>query len=42
MKKTVEVGDIVPAGPNAGKFKLGDGKYGDSLPVHRIAQKQNR
>ena len=32
----VAVGDVIPAGPNAGKFKLGNGKYGDSLPVKRV------
>ncbi len=29
----VEVGDVITAGPNAGKVKLGNGKYGESLPM---------
>lgn len=32
----IEVGEVVPAGPNAGKIKLGNGKYGDGLPAKRI------
>jgi hypothetical protein len=28
----VEIGDVIPAGPNAGKVKLGNGKYGNGLP----------
>lgn len=31
----VEIGDIIPTGPNAGKIKLGDGKYGSELPSRR-------
>lgn len=29
----VGIGEIIPAGPNAGKFKLGNGKYSDHLPL---------
>ena len=29
----VGIGEIIPAGPNAGKYKLGDGKYGTTLPA---------
>ena len=29
----VPVGDVIPAGPNAGKVKLGNGKYSDGLPA---------
>lgn len=32
---SVNVGDIIPAGPNAGKIKLGDGKYGVAVPVEK-------
>jgi hypothetical protein len=32
----VAVGDVVPAGPNAGKFKLGNGRYSDTLPVKKV------
>jgi hypothetical protein len=28
----VQIGDVIPAGPNAGKVKLGNGKYGNGLP----------
>jgi len=31
----VEIGDIIPAGPNAGKIKLGDGKYGTAVPAKK-------
>lgn len=31
----VLVGDLIPAGPNAGKVKLGDGKYGNGIPAQR-------
>jgi hypothetical protein len=31
----VPVGDVIPAGPNAGKVKLGNGKYSDGLPAQR-------
>jgi hypothetical protein len=27
------VGEIIPAGPNAGKYKLGNGQYSDSMPL---------
>lgn len=27
------IGDVITAGPNAGKIKLGNGKYGDHLPM---------
>ena len=29
----IKIGDVIPSGPNKGKIKLGDGKYGDGLPV---------
>lgn len=29
----VGIGEIIPAGPNAGKFKLGNGKYSDHMPL---------
>lgn len=29
----VAVGDVIPAGPNAGKIKLGNGKYGTAVPA---------
>jgi hypothetical protein len=28
----VEIGEVIPDGPNKGKIKLGNGKYGNSLP----------
>jgi hypothetical protein len=31
----VPVGEIIPAGPNAGKFKLGNGQYSDHLPLNK-------
>lgn len=31
----VNIGDVIPAGPNAGKIKLGDGKYGVAVPVEK-------
>lgn len=31
----VNVGDIIPAGPNAGKVKLGNGKYGTAVPLEK-------
>ena len=31
----IEIGDIIPAGPNAGKVKLGNGKYGTSVPAKK-------
>lgn len=33
----IEIGDIIPAGPNAGKVKLGNGKYGTSVPAKRYS-----
>lgn len=35
VEENVAIGDVIPAGPNAGKIKLGDGKYGTSLPMNR-------
>jgi hypothetical protein len=32
-EEVVGIGEIIPAGPNAGKFKLGGGKYSDHLPM---------
>lgn len=29
----ISVGDVVPSGPNAGKIKLGNGKYSNGLPA---------
>ena len=29
----VKVGDVIPAGPNSGKIKLADGKYGNMIPA---------
>ncbi|MBL7885826.1 MAG: hypothetical protein JNJ52_03700 [Flavobacterium sp.] len=34
----VSVGDVIPAGPNAGKIKLGNGKYGTAVPVEKPKQ----
>lgn len=34
----VSIGDVIPAGPNAGKIKLGNGKYGNSVPVEKPKQ----
>lgn len=34
----VSVGDVIPAGPNAGKIKLGNGKYGNAVPVEKPKQ----
>lgn len=31
----VEIGDVIPAGPHAGKVKLGNGQYGDQVPVQQ-------
>ena len=31
----VGVGSIIPAGPNAGKIKLGNGKYGQGMPMEK-------
>jgi hypothetical protein len=31
----IPVGNMIPAGPHIGKYKLGDGKYADGLPVNR-------
>jgi hypothetical protein len=31
----VGIGDIIPGGPNGGKVKLGNGKYGDGLPLEK-------
>jgi hypothetical protein len=34
-EEMVAVGEIVPAGPNAGKFKLGNGKFSDHMPLEK-------
>lgn len=34
-EEMVGIGEIIPAGPNAGKFKLGDGKYSDHMPLDK-------
>jgi hypothetical protein len=31
----VSIGDVIPAGPNAGKIKLGEGKYGEGIPAEK-------
>lgn len=31
----VGIGDVIPAGPHAGKIKLGEGKYGDAVPLDK-------
>lgn len=36
----VQIGDVIPAGPHAGKIKLGNGKYGDQVPANRNDIKQ--
>jgi hypothetical protein len=34
----VSIGDVIPAGPNAGKIKLGNGKYANAVPVEKPKQ----
>ena len=34
----VSVGDVIPAGPNAGKIKLGNGKYSIGVPAEKPKQ----
>ena len=34
-EELVGIGDVIPAGPNAGKYKLGNGKYADELPANK-------
>lgn len=34
----VSVGDVIPAGPHAGKIKLGNGKYGEGVPAEKPKQ----
>jgi hypothetical protein len=34
----ISIGDVVPAGVNAGKIKLGDGKYGQGMPAQNTAK----
>ena len=34
-EEMVEIGDVIPAGPNAGKIKLGNGEYGTYVPADR-------
>jgi hypothetical protein len=36
----VPIGEIIPAGPNTGKIKLGNGKYGDAVPANSSNIKQ--
>jgi hypothetical protein len=31
----VAIGEVIPAGPNAGKIKLGNGKYGEGVPMEK-------
>jgi hypothetical protein len=33
------IGDVIHAGPNAGKIKLGNGKYGTGLPLEKPKKK---
>jgi hypothetical protein len=33
----IPIGEVVPAGPNAGKIKLGNGEYREGLPAERIS-----
>lgn len=35
----ISAGDVVPAGPNAGKIKLGEGKYGTAVPAQKPKSK---
>ncbi|MPM12561.1 hypothetical protein SDC9_58914 [bioreactor metagenome] len=35
VEENTPVGDLIIAGPNAGKIKLGDGKYGTSVPASK-------
>ena len=32
----VEIGEVVPAGPHAGKIKLGNGKFSEGLPAQQL------
>jgi hypothetical protein len=34
----VSIGDVIPAGPNAGKIKLGNGKYSIGVPAEKPKQ----
>lgn len=34
-EKYVAIGDVIPAGPHAGKIKLGNGKYGEAVPLDK-------
>ena len=36
----IVVGDVVPAGPNAGKIFLGNGKYSNGMPAENPAKKK--
>ena len=38
----IEVGDIVPAGPNAGKIFLGKGKYSNGVPAENPNKKSKK
>ncbi len=38
-EKNIAIGDMIPAGPNSGKFKLGNGQYGTSVPAQRYRLK---
>lgn len=38
----IKVGDVVPAGPNAGKIFLGEGKYSDGVPAENPALKKEK
>lgn len=40
IEEIIPIGDIIPGGPNAGKVKLGNGKYGDQVPINKNALKQ--
>ncbi len=38
-EEMVEIGDVIPAGPNVGKIKLGNGEYGNGVPSERPERK---
>ena len=38
----IKTGDVVPAGPNAGKIFLGEGKYSDGVPAENPALKKKK
>lgn len=38
-EEMVPVGEVIPAGPHAGKIKLGNGEYGEGVPAERPGRK---